>query len=277
MERVRFTWLVCALTIVAGASAGCRDYTPQFLARPHANASNPPTVSPARRDAAPRTSAIITTSGTPNPVIAGIYLNAGCTINPDEMAVAAGHVEAENCEHILATAYTGTNGDMDETAAPIEWSVTDWSDLTLNCIGTHNNLCAARMTEDYFDLGDATEPASIVTACTTNSCAAWDADCEPSICASVTIKSVINLEGPWSFDPISEPADLTIDLWQTGRTIFAASNDMDHASVSGFSVLFDRGDYRYIGTIAPDRAHIEGYALDLISFLPAGSWSAHRL
>lgn len=276
MERVRFTWLVCALTIVTGA-VGCRDYTPRFHEKPHANTKGPSENLDAIHKAVPRPEPGSAASDGSDPIIAGIYLNAGCTINPEEMAVAAAHEETAGCEHVLATAYTGTNGDMDEVAAPITWTVTDWSDLTFDCIGAQHNLCAAHMTKDFFDLGATIEPGSVVTACTSNDCPANDATCLPTVCASVAIKSAINLEGAWSLDLIGEPPGLTFDIQQIGRTLFTASNDMDHAFISGFSILFDRGDYRYIGTVAPDRGNIEGYALDLISLSPAGSWSAHRL
>lgn len=277
MKRVRFTWLVCALSIVAAASVGCRDYTPRFLDRPHANTKGPSEDSDVVENPALRLELGNALPDGSDPIIAGIYLNAGCTINPDEMAVAAAHSETAGCEHVLAIAYTGTNGDMDEVAAPITWTITDWSDLTMDCVGAHDALCTPRMTKDYFDLGGTVEPGSLVTACTVNNCPAGDAECQPTVCASVMIKSAINLEGVWLFDPIGEPPGLSIDITQVGRTLFATSNDMDHAFISGFSVLFDRGDYRYIGVIAPDRGHIEGYALDLISLSPAGSWSAVRL
>lgn len=277
MKRDRFAWLVCALTVVAGVlPSGCRDYDRTYSVTAPRKHNDPPGNPPVRHDPMPIMGTELPRPDEPQPVIAGIYLVAGCTINPEEMAVAADHDDVESCEHIRATAYTGTNGDMDEYGAPITWSVANWSDLSLDCIGNQSNLCSVRMTQDYYDVGD-TEPANLVTACTTNDCAPSDTSCEPTVCASVTVKAAINLEGLWLFDPISEPPGLLLDIWQTGRTIFAASNDVEHAFISGFSLRFDRGDYRYVGTIAPDRTHIEGYSFDLISYLPAGSWSASRL
>lgn len=209
--------------------------------------------------------------------ITSLYMVAGCTTNPESVAVAAGHGEAELCESISITPVIEHDGDMEEAAAPVTWSVADWADLSLDCIGNQHDLCFLRMSQDYFDGGDAVEPGTLVTACIHNDCPTLPAPCEPSVCASVTAYAVINLEGAWSLDPIGEPQNLAMDIAQTGRTLFSENGQLDHAFISGFSVFFDRGDYRYIGVIAPDRSHLEGFALDLISFLPAGTWAAHRL
>jgi len=208
-----------------------------------------------------------------------LLLNAGCMMNPEEMAVIAKHDPPSLCEHIVATPAQNADGDFFEVAAAISWTIEDESVISLECVnGPDDNSCAVHGLSDLFDVKNGKEPCTLVTACALNECPdPSPSDCMASVCSSATVCSVVNIEGGWSLDWPSFQNGSVASFAQYGRWFEDDPFDIDEGFVDGDSVSFTWGDYAFEGTLSADRATITGSATDLITFSSPTDWSATRL
>jgi len=207
-----------------------------------------------------------------------VYLNAGCDLNPPTAAVAANHATESLCEHVIGIAARNDDGDFYEIGVPFEWTVEHPALLGLVCQnGPSDNFCRPFGAHDLFDGDGEAEPSTAVWGCAVNDCPdPRPADCADLVCRSVTIVTVVNLEGAWSFtDPMTE-APVLLTIAQDGRTFEDQDGLIEHGTVFGATVGFESGDYLYEGILSSDRSAMSGTVTDLLTLSTAGVWSAVR-
>lgn len=207
-----------------------------------------------------------------------VYLNAGCEMNPPDAAVAANHATEALCEHVIGIAARNDDGDFYEIGAPFEWTVENPTILDLVCLnGPSDDFCRPVASHDIFDGGDEIEPSTVVWGCVVNDCPdPRPDDCADLVCRSVTVVSVVNLEGEWSFTDAMTEDSVPLTILQDGRAIEESNGFIKNGSVYGAIVNFESGDYLYEGTVSPDRSSMGGTAIELITLTDAGNWSAIR-
>lgn len=206
-----------------------------------------------------------------------VYLNAACDMNPSTMAVVAGRTEPALCEHIIGIPIFEYDGEMFELAREFDWSSEAAGDISISCkSGPHDDFCWAVGHHDLFDMWDGMEPSSFIMACTNNTCTDEMPYCQPIVCSSVMVYSVVNLEGTWTLAWSSVPGGETVTLTQEGRLFGDAATHVKNGFVDGAHVSFDQGDYHFEGDLTSDRTHMNGEMWDLIMGSPAGSWSMTR-
>ncbi|MBU0540653.1 hypothetical protein KKD88_02080 [Patescibacteria group bacterium] len=207
-----------------------------------------------------------------------LRLTAGCEVDPPEMAVAKAHIEAPLCERILATPMMNQDGDFFEVAAKFAWIVSDNEVLQLHCLnGFNSNLCWPLASQDIFDNPLGVEPTSLVMACAFNTCPeAHPKDCKHTICASVTVKVVVNVEGSWTFMGATFDPETSVMLSQSGRTFEDIAIGIENGLVDGRSASFEYRDYAYTGTVSEGGETMAGYVTDLVTSNFVGTWWAIR-
>lgn len=205
-----------------------------------------------------------------------VHLNAACDLDPPSTVVVAGRAEPALCEHIIAIAYFEDHGDLYDIGRWFTWSNDASTDIAINCIGLGNDFCWATGIHDLFDTDDLEEPEAFVMACTENECTEAMPGCQPIVCSSIQVLSIVNLEGTWTSSWASVPDGEVLTFMQDGRTIQDASAHTKFGWVQGAHVSFDKGDYRFEGDLSSDRTTIEGAVTDLITNSPAGNWTMVR-
>lgn len=206
-----------------------------------------------------------------------LRLTAGCVVDPLEMAVASGHENEEPCESVLATPMMNMDGDFFEVAAEFQWTVQGDGAIQLHCLnGPSDNHCWPIASKNVFDNENGAEPAALVTACAVNHCPEPQPDdCAQTICASVTVKVAVNVEGPWIFMGATLDPKTPATLSQVGRE-FEDKTVGIRGSVLGMSVRFEYGDYAYEGVVEKGEETMVGTVTDLITSGYAGEWWAIR-
>lgn len=282
-------WMIALLCAgLIGLIAGCRDEEDANMMRETnrtTGRSDPPET---RRDPAPWFDGEI--DGAPMTLPTGyapgngddyatdVLITAGCEMNPDTAAVAKQHGNPSLCEHVVATPARNDDGDFYEVASSFLWGIADADVADVPCMGQENDgYCHATGKEDVFDTGDEEEPATLVMACAVNHCPdPRPPDCADLVCASVTIASVVNLEGAWILNGATFDPPLVMSPAQDGRSFADATIGLQDGAVDGTSVSFSIGDYLYEGTFAGDRDHLQGEAWELMTLSSVGAWSAER-
>ncbi len=207
----------------------------------------------------------------------------GCGVDdPDTVSVAKNHAAASGCERISVTLLRNDDGDLYEVAAPVQWSITNVQAVSLNCLnGPQDDLCHLLGHQDSFDTdpeGDS-EPMTDLNICALNSCPTpQPADCEPKICMSLSVASVVNIEGTWVFNPNMMPPGQSVSILQDGRSFSDAWVGIKNGLVQGKAVSFELDDYIYLGQFYPDRNHMTGVVIDQLNNNSVlGNWTAVRI
>lgn len=210
-----------------------------------------------------------------------VVMIAGCETDPETIAVAANHEHESLCEYFApVAAYDDGNGNFDEVAAQFMWASTDPYVVGLSYpLGPNNNLAYPHGKRDVFDAGGNEEPTSIIVACAVNDCPddALPYECPLMVCATMTVLSVVNLEGTWELSGPAIPPDTLMNPAQDGRSFEDDAIGAWKGSVHGSTMRFDIGDYRFEGEIAPDRDHLSGQVIELMGYSDIGTWSATRI
>lgn len=207
-----------------------------------------------------------------------VVVIAGCETNPNNMAVAAQHQTEALCEHIVMLAARNDDGDFYEIGLPFVWDVMDPEVVALPfSFGPQDNYALPIGMYDTFDFDGENEPQTKVIGCAINTCPdPRPADCADLVCASAKVLSVINLEGGWTLSGTTFDDGADTALMQDGRTFKDMNAGVKHGFVNGTAVQFDIDDYRYEGTIAPDRNHMGGQVWELMTLTLVGDWEAER-
>ncbi len=208
-----------------------------------------------------------------------VYLNSGCDINPAIAAVATQHQTEALCEHVIGMAIDGSDGDTVEIGRPFSWQTSDATVITVACKnGPSDNYCKPIGMYDVIDGDGVNEPCAVITACALNDCSdPPPLDCMDEVCRSVTVCSIVNIEGVWSLQDVMNDAQNIIHLLQDGRRFQENVTGVKHGYISGTSIYFEIGDYTYQGTISENRNHIQGAVHDSIFDMFVGTWSADRV
>jgi hypothetical protein len=207
-----------------------------------------------------------------------LYVYAGCTYDPEEIAVAKNHAMASPCENITLTAGMEQDFDVYQIPANVVWNSNYPDNVTVACKeDTGNTSCWLRGHRDIFDTHGVDEPKSYLTACVYNMCdPEWGNSCPSKLCAQIEAFSVVNLEGEWDFAG-STFGHFGLLLVQDGRRFTDAEGYIEHAYLSKRNVSFDIDDFHYEGAFYPDADHLAGYVWEIMTDTPVGSWSAERL
>ncbi|MBU2509005.1 hypothetical protein KKE33_01315 [Patescibacteria group bacterium] len=208
-----------------------------------------------------------------------IIVNAGCEIDPVEIAVAKENGLDSMCERIIMTAAMNNDGDFYEVATPFEWYVQKTDVVNLKCLnGPHDNFCWPIGMKDIFDSSNGYEPKTQVAACVVNECPDSNPDdCEKVICASVTVATVVNLSGEWKLSGATFDEGKLLDIEQSGRSFHDDALSLKHGEIHGALLQFNINDTVYYGTVNPYRNLIQGQAIDLMSMNNIGKWYAERI
>jgi hypothetical protein len=273
MFLLRF-WIIL-LAYVGLLNVGCLEYISVEKARGSRDAEKTPPQDPKPFSAIPRP--VLPTEDAPV-YATDLHLNAGCMGNPDEFAVIAKHDPPSLCEHIVATPAQNADGDFFEVAAAISWTIEDTTVISLECEnGSDDNSCTVRGLSDIFDAGNNEEPCTLLTACALNECPTpAPPDCAAMVCRSVTVCSVVNIEGTWSLDWSSFQEGSLASFAQYGRWFEDGAFPLDEGFILGDSISFPWGEYTFSGMLDKDRSTIKGEVQNILTDSPAGPWKAVR-
>ncbi|MEO5928154.1 MAG: hypothetical protein ABIO72_05520 [Patescibacteria group bacterium] len=218
-----------------------------------------------------------TTDDGPPEFISYVYLNAACDMNPESMDVVAGRTAPAPCEHIIALGVVDDHGDTYDVGCEFDWSSAAAADISISCKNSpHDDFCWAVGHHDVFDSWNGNEPSSFVMACVNNVCANEPPDCQPIVCNSVVVHSIVNLEGTWANSWASAPENETLTFIQDGRLFKDPVAHAQNGTVYGTHVTFNYGDYLFEGDLL-DRNTITGNVTELMTDTSAGSWTMTRV
>lgn len=205
-----------------------------------------------------------------------ITLFGGCEETPKKMAVAKEHQSLTPCESLLATAWRTENGIRREVPANFIWTVEDSKIAEIVCEDSpRRSLCRPIGKTDVIDTWGGFEPETEVFACVLNACPALrPADCEDIVCTSVSVVSVVNLEGEWLMAaPIFDEKTL-LRISQDGRSFKDKALNVEDGGIDGQAIEFELGDYAFDGILDPDRRLLSGDIYEMMTLDSIGPWWA---
>lgn len=207
-----------------------------------------------------------------------VVMLADCQQWASTASVAKEHSESAVCEKIIPIAAQNDDGDFYEVGMPFAWTVYQPEAIELQLpFGTQNNYGVPIGLADLFDADGDEEPSSIIQACAINDCPIpRPQDCEDSVCASVLISSVVNIEGDWLIQE-SNLQDKKLTLTQDGRSFEDATLEVIGGNIQNRTVNFKLGPYLYTGLLTPDRAGMSGAKYESATSLFVSPWSALRI
>lgn len=202
-----------------------------------------------------------------------------CSTKEDTIFIPRLQIQPPACSLIhLEAAWTNLDGDTYEGGVDMQWTVSDPSRMQLLFpFGSKAEFAIPETWADLFDMPGYEEPTLPFMGCALNACPAQPATtCQPMVCATAKVVSVINLEGNWIFSGKTFEESPSGDISQNGRNFTVSGLDGKYGYAYLDILQFRRNDALYQGILLPDRTTILGHVWDLLNDDLIGEWSAHR-